>query len=207
MQISLSKNWLIALLTLALIASIATFASVGSAREAMVVAPPAGIATIDLEKVFNTINERTDRLKELQAYQAQLKAELDKLKADSAAARAAAEAMSGAEREAQIQRAAELEINASVRERLYETLLDRRTSELFRGLYLKIAATAKAVSEKSGYSMVLASDEGVEIPQRISSQDIQRVISLRRFVYTNPQADITQQLIDQLNSDYAAGKR
>lgn len=207
MQISLSKNWLIALLTIALIASIATFTSVGKAREAAILAPPAGIATIDLEKVFNTINERTDRLKELQAYQAQLKAELDKLKADAEAARAAADAMQGPEREAGIQKAAELEINAGVRERLYETLLDRRTSELFRGLYMKISATAKAVSEKNGYAMVLASDEGVQIPQRISSQDIQRVISLRRFVYTTPQADITQQLIDQLNSDYAAGKR
>jgi Skp family chaperone for outer membrane proteins len=207
MQINIQKNWLIALLTIALIATLTTFASVGKAREAAIIAPTNGIATIDLERVFNTINERTDRLKELQAYQAQLKAELDKLKADSAAARAAAEAMQGPEREAGIQKAAELEINAGVRERLYETLLDRRTSELFRGLYMKIAQAAKSVSEKNGYAMVLASDEGVEIPQRISSQDIQRVISLRRFVYTNPQADITQQLIDQLNGDYAAGKR
>jgi Skp family chaperone for outer membrane proteins len=162
-----------------------------------------GIAVIDVEKVFNALVERNDMQQQLQAYLTQLNDELKKLDGEAKAAFETARALpDGAEKNSAVQKAIEMQATAQARKQVFEALADRRSSESFRQLFAKISAGGRKIAETRGLNLVIATDENVSVPVGASSTDVQRVISLKRIVYASPTLDITDALIQLLNSEY-----
>ncbi len=162
-----------------------------------------GIAVIDVEKVFNALVERNDMQQQLQAYLTQLNDELKKLDGEAKAAFETARALpDGAEKNSAVQKAIEMQATAQARKQVFEALADRRQSESFRQLFAKISAGGRKIAETRGLNLVIATDENVSVPVGASSTDVQRVISLKRIVYASPTLDITDALIQLLNSEY-----
>lgn len=162
-----------------------------------------GIAVIDVEKVFNALVERNDMQQQLQAYLTQLNDELKKLDGEAKAAFETARALpDGAEKNTAVQKAIEMQATAQARKQVFEALADRRQSESFRQLFAKISAGGRKIAETRGLNLVIATDENVSVPVGASSTDVQRVISLKRIVYASPTLDITDALIQLLNSEY-----
>lgn len=162
-----------------------------------------GIAVIDVEKVFNALVERNDMQQQLQAYLTQLNDELKKLDGEAKAAFETARALpDGAEKNSAVQKAIEMQATAQARKQVFEALADRRSSESFRQLFAKISIGGRKIAETRGLNLVIATDENVSVPVGASSTDVQRVISLKRIVYASPTLDITDALIQLLNSEY-----
>jgi Skp family chaperone for outer membrane proteins len=101
-----------------------------------------------------------------------------------------------------VQKAIEMQATAQARKQVFEALADRRQSESFRQLFAKISAGGRKIAETRGLNLVIATDENVSVPVGASSTDVQRVISLKRIVYASPTLDITDALIQLLNSEY-----
>jgi Skp family chaperone for outer membrane proteins len=161
------------------------------------------IGVIDVEKVFNSLNERTDLQQQLQTYLTGLSEELKKLQEESKrAADNARQLPDGPEKNAAVQKAIELEATVRARSQVFDALADRRTADLFRSLYVKIQNGAKKLAEARGLTMVIATDENVQIPAGAGAQDTQRAIALKRIMYAAPSQDLSADLISMLNSEY-----
>lgn len=165
--------------------------------------PANGIGIVDVEKVFNSLNERTDLQTQLQTYLTGLNDELKKVQADAKAAADTARTLpEGREKNDAVQKAIELDATVRARQQVFEALADRRSSELFRQLYVKIQAGAKKIAETRGLSMMIATDENVQLPPGANTADTQRVIAMKRVLYAGPQHDLTNDLIALLNAEY-----
>lgn len=80
--------------------------------------------------------------------------------------------------------------------------LEFNNSEIKR-LYDKIKSSAQAIADQRGLDLILVDDSVVPIPE--STQDILSQISSRRILFAREQLDITDSLIEQMNSTFSAG--
>jgi Skp family chaperone for outer membrane proteins len=174
---------------------------------AMRLGPPSQpiIATVNLEEVVKGLDERTVREGELELYSKDRQGEMDKLVAQMKNEQSKMANLDGAEKEAAATRLLDIQVNAKVKKELYEALIDQRRGKVFKALYEKISEASKRLAEKSGYTMVISSDESVQIPPDATSQDIQRTISLKRFLYVNKAHDVTSELVMLMNNEFKNG--
>ena len=84
--------------------------------------------------------------------------------------------------------------------------LSIRGGEMLRDLYMKVDAAAENLAKKNGYDLVLVSDEKAPIPQDDQAA-ARRAMLLKRMLYVNPTLDITQELVQTMNNEFAMGKR
>jgi Skp family chaperone for outer membrane proteins len=170
---------------------------------------PANIAVVDVEKVFNSLTERNELQRQLQDYAGQLQADLKKAEDDAKAAATTAQALGdGPEKRTAVAKAAELQISLRAKREVSEAMLDQRTSELFRNLFAKIQGATKKLAESRGVTMVIASDESVKVAEQANTAETQRIISMRRILFASKGHDLTDDLIAQLNNEFAAsGKK
>lgn len=184
----------------------------GGAGGALVATPAAAsrvaptqavIVTIDLERMFAGLEERMAREVELKGYGERLQKELDRMVQQATEEKGKADLLpDGPDKRAALEKALETQVNTRVKKEFYDALLERRRGETFQSLYRKISAAAKRMAEQNGYTMVIASDESVQIPANAPTGEIQRVISLKRLVYAGPGHDVTDQLITLMNNEF-----
>jgi Skp family chaperone for outer membrane proteins len=169
---------------------------------------PSNIAVVDLEKAFNSLTERTELQTQLQGYLLQLQEDLKKLDQQAKDAQAAAQALpDGPDKMSAIAKAAELTIQVRTRREVSEAMVDQRTAAMFKQLAGKIQGAAKKLAEQRGYTMVISTDESVQVPASAGAQEANRIIATRRLLFSSPQHDVTNDLVALLNTEYASGKR
>lgn len=172
---------------------------------ARLLAPPAPvIATINLEQVIKDLEERPAREGDMKAFNENLQGELNKLVKEMENQQAKLAALNGAEREQEGAKLLEMQANARVKKELYEAIIDRRRGKVFRELYNKIAEASARLAEKNGYTMVIASDQTVQVPEGAPSSDVERTISLKRFIYVSKPHDVTAELVQMMNNEFKA---
>jgi len=201
-----SKSAITLVLAVSTFAGVAFMAPALSARPAPApLAPPAAvIATVDLEKAITQLTERGVRESELKGFADSLQSELSKLGAEITDLNNKMNTMDAAEKKAGAPKLLEMQFNAKVKKELYEALIDQRRGEIFRALYEKLTDASKRLAQRNGYTMVLSSDMGVKVPNG-PSNEIERTITLKRFLYLAPEHDVTNELIAMMNNEWAAG--
>ena len=180
------------------------------AISAMFAPPTPVIVTIDLQKVFSGLEERKGRQDELESMGKGMQEELDKLLAAGKDENSKMEALpaDGAERMAAAEKLTEMQLNIRVKKELFEAKLDQRRSNTFRLLYQKITDASRRLAVQSKYTLVLTSDEFVEIPGNLNTADTQKAISTKRFLFVDPAHDVSTDLITMMNTEFrAAGTR
>jgi Skp family chaperone for outer membrane proteins len=170
-------------------------------------APPAAVvATFDLERVFNSLEERTARQMEFKTYADSLQKELTDLEGKLKDEQSKVDALPEGPDKTKARAAfVEMRLNAEVKKKVAEALLEQRGGQTFVDLYRKINAGVATLAKQNNYTIVLSSDEKAVIPDGASSQDIQRVMQLRRLYYVAPGHDVTDDLITLLNNEFKAG--
>ena len=166
--------------------------------------PPPLIATVDLERIITALHERNLRQNELTVFADGLQSELTKIGNEITNLGEKMKAADAAEKKAIAPQVLEKQFNAKVKKELYEALIDQRRGEVFKGLYEKITDACKRLAQRNGYTMVLSSDVGVRVPDG-PSNEIERTITLKRFLYVAPEHDVTKELVDMMNNEWAAG--
>ena len=75
---------------------------------------------------------------------------------------------------------------------------DRRNAEIVRAIYLKISDAAKQVAEMRGVDIVLVDDSIIQVNPG-TLVDVNRQIAARRMLYTNPNLDLTVDVVNLMN--------
>ncbi|RLS90671.1 MAG: OmpH family outer membrane protein [Planctomycetota bacterium] len=167
--------------------------------------PPSHVATVDLEKTYNSIIRYSDTQTKLKA----LAEELDKRVATSELQVKSLEGeldsfQSGSEAQA----AAIAKLQASVGEfravqQFANAKLELERARALRETYVAIKDAARRFSEREGYDYILLDDSLPEMDPANAAKTMQQ-ISARRFIYANPKSDVTDALIGFMNDDWKA---
>jgi Skp family chaperone for outer membrane proteins len=167
--------------------------------------PPSHVATVDLEKTYNSIIRYSDTQTKLKA----LAEELDKRVAASELQVKSLEGeldsfQSGSEAQA----AAIAKLQASVGEfravqQFANAKLELERARALRETYVAIKDAARRFSEREGYDYILLDDSLPEMDPANAAKTMQQ-ISARRFIYASPKSDVTDALIGFMNDDWKA---
>lgn len=170
-------------------------------------APTGRIASVDLTRLVDMLEEREAREQELKSFiemenqKIQEKGDLLQLAQDDMVA--IPEGNPARRRKAE--EVARLRIDLEVQGRFSEQLIDRRRAEVFASLFEKIEEGVEVIALQQGIDLVISDDAGGPIPRDTESQ-IRGVMSARRVLFTSQAIDITDAVARMLNNQWNAGR-
>ncbi len=169
----------------------------------MLVPPAPVVALVDLPRVFEALDERTVREKDLMDNATIKQGELTALGKEIEEESQKAKVMNrGNQQQAAVLKLLEKQAVANAKRGAYDAMLDQQRAEIFKSLYSKVADASKKVAEMQGFTLVLADDQGITIPDGASTDAVRGVLGGRRVLYAAKAHDITQDIINQLNIDF-----
>lgn len=201
-----------------LLLAVVTVAALATAREAearrvaaeahaaAMAAPPVAVATVDVAKVFDKLNENADWQiqirnlassygEELRARQAELEKLLKELEALTEPARRNELADDIAMKRLRLEEWA----------RLKQGEVDRERSLMWQSMYRAIRDEARKVAEGEGYQLVIVDDSQTavrasrEVKAPLEEQVKQQIASLR-ILYAAPTIDISDKVVVRINN-------
>ncbi len=201
-QSSSRRSLAVMMAAAALVAGAVTSVAVPVALNA--VPTSAVIATVDLESLISQLDEKNVAEASLKAYSESLRGELETLNKGLKDQENKVQVLDGAAKKEAFVKLIEMRANLKVKGEVFDAFIDQRRGEAFKGLYEKITAAVQALAKQSGYTMVIVSDEKVRIPVGPSA-DIERTISLKRFLFVEKSHDITADVAKLMNNEFKAG--
>jgi len=163
---------------------------------------PTVVGTVDLEATFNGLEEwsqvqvsLSQRADQMQDEITRRQDELESLEADLEDYPQGSAKFKEAMKRYQMA-AIELQGYVQFQQRKHQRFND----ETIFDLYDKIKLAARALADEHGYDIILVNDSVVEIPE--NSENILAQISSRRVLFARQQMDVTDQLIESMNSTY-----
>jgi len=168
---------------------------------------PTRVATVDLARVFEALEERTVREGELRAFIDQQNSLITNLGDQLKQAQEDLELLvaGSPERRRKAEEVARLRIDLEVQGRFSEQLIDRRRAEVFSALFAKIESSVAALAEQFGYDLVLNNDAGEPVPGNAEAET-RAAMAARRVLFAGPSLDITDALVRRMNNDWNAGR-
>ncbi|HPO92764.1 MAG TPA: OmpH family outer membrane protein [Phycisphaerales bacterium] len=164
------------------------------------------VAIVDLETVINSLDEQKSKQRELEdnakAEEARLKSFAEQVEGE----KKALDGLTGDARATAERKFRDDLFKLEFERQLATRNLNIRGGEMLRDLYMKVDAAAENLAKKNGYDLVLVSDEKAPIPQDDQAA-ARRAMLLKRMLYVNPTLDITQELVQTMNNEFAMGKR
>jgi Skp family chaperone for outer membrane proteins len=84
--------------------------------------------------------------------------------------------------------------------------MDQMEGELLRELGERVAAVVKELAQTNKYTLVMA-DDSERRPARGGANEVMGSILSKRLWYVDPDHDVTKELIDMMNNQFAAGAK
>lgn len=170
--------------------------------------PAAKIATVNIQNIFENLQERKDKLDQLQKEANRLE---DEFKIKNAALNRDREEVAklpeGADKDAKMEAVVDRDVQAQIEIKKVKARLEKAQADTIRMIFDKIQKQSASTGSLAGYTMVMAADDWVTISPRATSAEATQVMSLRRFLYIdNKVHDITADVLKSLNDTYAATK-
>lgn len=170
---------------------------------------PAIVATVDLERVFNQLEERTAADEDLTKMADELQRDGDRR----------AKAIDALEEELEVytpgsEQHQELLNKLALASHEYRAFvewgrrkIDVKKAATLRRIYSSIKDAIEREAKDKGYDIVFVNDSLSPIPVSDESET-SRQISARRMLYSSPQIDITRDVIGRMNNEFrvAAGR-
>ncbi len=169
---------------------------------------PAVVATVDLERLFENLNERAAEDARLQAMATTIEQEAERRR-NKIRALDEEFKVHPAESEKAQQIADELAMESIQYQAWIEfqrQSLEREKGLVMMKIYRSIKRSVQEMSESNGYDVVLLNDSLKEL-QRGPEQGVVQQISARRMLYTNPSLDITDSLLARMNNAFTTNPR
>lgn len=206
------RNALPFVLTLPCVALVAWLASeVLSLRSAVdatmaVAANPTAVAMVNVEKVFDRLDESADWQIQIRQLGSSVQEEARARSADVERMRKELEPMpEGPDRQRLLDEIALKQLRLEEWGRLKQLEIDREKSLMWQKMYRAVREEARKVAESEGYQLVLVDDSGVEIR---TSRDVnaplemqaQQQIASLRVLYAASAIDITEKVVVRINN-------
>ena len=166
---------------------------------------PAVVASVDLERVFNSIDLQAKTEARLKAVAVDLDAQRKKLRDGIEELQAELESF-------QPGSTAQLEVATRIEEAIAEfrafdgfarAKAEAEQAKAMRQIYMSIRDAAMELAKERGWDYVMV-DDSIPTIEPTDSQRMLQQISSRRFLYANPSFDVTNDLIAKLNAMEAA---
>jgi len=171
----------------------------------LVPSKPAVIAAVDLERVYNSLDQQAASDAELEKLAAALGVEEEQQRDELRTLEAELDAFkpgSDAHRKL-MSRIEEKLVLYKARVEFDRQKIEARRADFIRRIYDQIKATLRTLAKENGWDVVFLDDSipplEVADPQRTMQQ-----ISARRMLFTNPDLDVTEMLILRMNADFAS---
>lgn len=199
------NRWSVPILTAALIAAGSLVWRAGAQAGASAAAP-AKVATVDLTRVFEGLDERLIRQDELKAYIEQQNSRLKQIgsRLEQATADLELLVVGTPERRRKSEEVVRMRVDLEVEGRFSEQLVDRRKAEVFAELFTKVEAASGVVARAQGFDLILSDDRSAAVPSN-SEAETQAVMRNRRVLYAGPTVDLTDAVIRHMNNAWNAG--
>lgn len=165
---------------------------------------PASIAMVDLPKVLGGLKSAQAKDDALKAAEAELKKKAEAVKAEIDAERKRIGLLpDDVKKIADLKALRERTLRADFDLDYGKAVLAEQQSEGLKELYAEIRTGIAELAKARGYHLVISSDEGV--PVRGTYDQASQTISLKRFFYVDPAMDITDELVQYMNNQFATG--
>lgn len=200
-QLNMMKHWPIFALALAIVMLIGYQAA---AIRHLAQLQPAVVATVDLEKIFNRLDERSHADSEL----TQLANELQK-NVDAIARRIKSleEELEVYERgsdkyQETLEKLSLLSLEYQADVEWSRQMIEFQRTVILRRIYSNIREFMDKEAQERGIDIIFVDDTVVELPPGDEEETV-RQISARRMLYTNPAIDITDAVIRLMNEQFS----
>lgn len=199
----------VGVLALGLIAALSWQAGAVSAQgsSAAHLAQPTSVAVVDLNAVFDQLDEMNDRKEAHAAKGAELQRDLnakleriENLKLDLEAL-----VQGSPEYEAKALEGIKLENDLKMDQQVFQQRLNLSQGESDREMYLKIQAAIEVIAARNEIDLVLFDDTSVELPPKGTRNDMMGIIVRKQVLFSSDKIDITDELILAMNAEYGAG--
>jgi Skp family chaperone for outer membrane proteins len=189
--------------------ALVALASQQAGANARLAPAPARVATVDLVKVIERLNERSD-------WEVQITNIGKKVQEEFAARRKGLEEMArqletatDAERSALRDKLAFEQLQFEQWERIKKVEIDRERALMWQSMYRNVRAESQKLADADGWDVVMVNDGVSEIQlQRDSKtpleQQAQEQIVRRRILFAGKATDVTDQLVVRMNNARAA---
>ena len=174
------------------------------AMHAMPLLSPSVVATVDLEKTFNGLEEwsqaqatEADRVAKMQEEVNRRQETISMMEADLEDYPSGSDKYKDAVKKYTLEA---LELQGYVQ--FQQSRQEGRSQAIIFELYEKIKTAAQKLADEHGYDIILVNDSVVAIPE--VTENVIREISSRRVLFAREQMDITDQLIQSMNADHQA---
>jgi Skp family chaperone for outer membrane proteins len=166
---------------------------------------PAVVASVDLERVFNSIDLQAKTEARLKAVAVDLDGQRKRLRDGIEELQAELESF-------QPGSTAQLEVATRIEEAIAEfrafegfarAKAEAEQAKAMRQIYMSIRDAAMELAKERGWDYVMV-DDSIPTIEPTDSQRMLQQISSRRFLYANPSFDVTNDLIAKLNAMEAA---
>lgn len=199
------NRWSVPILTAALLFAGSAVWRAG-AQNGAAAAAPARVATIDMTRVFEALEERSSHEVELRAFIEQQNSKIKELGDQLQQVKADLDLLvkGTAERRRKAEEAARIRVDLEVQKRFSDQLIDRRRAEVFADLFEKVQAAAAKVAQQQGYDVLLSDDSHGEVPSDTEAET-RGVMSSRRVLYASPTIDLTDAVVLFMNNEWNSG--
>ncbi len=175
-------------------------------------AAPTAVAVVDLERLFQSLDESKKRGEDLKKKYEPRQAELVKLGEQIQERKAALEKIPNNEQNRP--RREDLQIEIAVYEQMHKNKRDLVQQQVYldrgddlKAMYPKVIEACKYVATQDGWDLVIVDDSSVDLPQgRSSEQNVMGAITMRRVLHKGARLDVTDQVAQKLNSDFGNGR-
>ena len=189
-----------------------TFAYQAMATRSLFMAPTT-VVVVDLPAVLGGLQQRSAAETELAAMGERIKAEGEKWQAELEAMNTQFEEIPEtdiAARDALEDKFARKALEFQEWQRYKAEQADIEKSLLMQDLYRQIREAISEMAEIEGYDIVLMDDSEQELilnPEARISRDgqVRQQIRSKRVLFSKPAVDITEELIERMNNEFAAG--
>lgn len=190
-----------------LLAAFCAIATAALVRPAAPAAEPSRVATVDLEKTFNSLKRYEGELSRVKA----LGEDLEKqVKAGESKVRDLQSELDNFKDGSKEQADAIAKLQVAVGElravqQFVSAKLELEKARALRDTYLAVKDAVRRLAEKEGYDFILLDDSVVEMDPANSAKTMAQ-ISARKFLFASPKHDVTAALIGMMNAEGQAKK-
>jgi len=191
------------ILATAMLFSLGALAWQSSANRRFEPLRPTVMAFVDIQSIFNSLEERAQMFSDAEAFAEDLQEDIITRRHKITDIDSEIELYKdGSEKRKELEQKQKLDSLAyNVFVECCEGKLKRFEARGIRSMYDNIRAAAEKLSKENGWDVVFVNDAAVKLPDG-DNPNIMGEISSRRVLYANIEFDVTDQLIEYMNSEF-----
>jgi Skp family chaperone for outer membrane proteins len=164
---------------------------------------PTVIGLINLEKMYSSLNEQNDAIKQLEAVRQELQTTKENLEkeAKDLEEEVALFAKGSAKQMETLEKLTVATVKLQAHVEFANAKMEFQESIQLKKLYLQIRAKGAKFAKLNGYDMILLDDSIGELPTG-DAVETTRQISARRVIYADPVLDVTDRLVEFMNAEH-----